>query len=62
MAGSYQDKDGDGKVAWYADPAMPKEKPPAGQDPKMVEDSGSDKPTAESQVNNTPITFTGDTL
>jgi hypothetical protein len=60
MAGSYQDKDGDGKVAWYPDPKMPKEKPPTGQDPATVEDAGSDKPTAEQSASNSPITFGAD--
>lgn len=46
MAGSYQDKDGDGKVAWYADPAMPNEKPPRGQDPAKVEKTDTDAPQA----------------
>ena len=48
MAGSYQDKDGDKKVAWYADPAMPNEKPPRGQDPSKVETAESDAPPTTS--------------
>ena len=57
MSGAYLDNDGDGKVAWYPDPKMPKEKPPKGQDPKTVEDSGSDVPSPESQASNAPIEF-----
>jgi hypothetical protein len=60
VAGSYQDRDGDDKVAWYPDPKMPNEKPPRGQDPESVEDVGSDVPTAESEVNNAPITLSPD--
>jgi hypothetical protein len=61
VSGTYQDKNGDGKVAWYADPAMPNEKPPTGQDPKTIQDTASDKPTAESQASNTPLIFGADT-
>ena len=43
MSGSYQDLDGDGLVAWYPDPEMPNEKPPAGQDKSKVEDAKYDK-------------------
>jgi hypothetical protein len=48
--GSYQDKDGDGKVAWYPGTDNPKEKPPAGQDKGSVESLDADKPTTESQA------------
>lgn len=57
MSGTYQDKDGDDKVAWYPDPKMPKEKPPKGQDPNSVESVEGDKPTEESAANNAPILF-----
>lgn len=57
MSGTYQDKNGDGKVAWYPDPKMPKEKPPTGQDPKTIQDVASDKPTTESEASNAPIEF-----
>ena len=60
MSGMYQDKDDDGKVAWYPDKKMPNEKPPKGQDPKTVEDAGSDKPTEESAANNAPYDFGAD--
>lgn len=59
MSGSYQDKDGDGKVAWYPDPKTPKEKPPKGQDPKTIEDSGTDTPSADAPALD-PITFGAD--
>lgn len=55
MSGSYQDKDGDKKVAWYPDPDMPNEKPPRGQNPDTVESAEGDKPTEESQASNAPI-------
>jgi len=60
VSGSYQDKDGDGKVAWYPDPKMPKEVPPKGVDPKSIEESGSDVATTESTEINAPITFGAD--
>ncbi len=60
MAGSYQDKDGDGKVAWYADPKMPNEKPPKGVDPKSVEVLDSDVPPATPSAENAPILFGAD--
>jgi hypothetical protein len=60
MAGSYQDKDGDGKVAWYPDPAVPNEQPPAGQAADSIEVATDDVPTAQSQTNNAPITFATD--
>lgn len=46
MPGSYQDKDNppDDKVAWYPDPNMPNEKPPAGQDPSTIESIAEDTP------------------
>ena len=46
MSGSYQDLDGDGKVSWQPDPAMPNEKPPAGQDKSKVEPATEDIPAA----------------
>jgi hypothetical protein len=61
MSGAYLDNDGDGKVAWYPDPKMPNEKPPAGQDPKSVENATDDVKSTGSQANNAPITFPGDT-
>jgi hypothetical protein len=57
MAGSYQDKDGDGLVAWYPDDKMPNEKPPAGTDPKSVEKPGADKPATETDASNAPLVF-----
>lgn len=57
MPGSYQDLDGDGKVAWYPDPNMPNEKPPAGQDPSKVESAEQDKP-AEKPAGQDPSAFT----
>lgn len=46
MPGSYQDRDNppDGLVAWYPDPEMPNEKPPAGQDKSKVESIEADTP------------------
>lgn len=46
MSGAYLDKDDpqDGKVAWYPDPNMPNEKPPAGQDQSKVESQADDTP------------------
>jgi len=44
VSGSYQDLDGDGLVSWQPDPAMPNEKPPAGQDKSKVEPAANDKP------------------
>lgn len=55
MSGSYQDKDGDGKVSWYPDPKMPNEKPPAGQDKSKVESVEQDKPAEKPAAE--PITF-----
>ena len=55
MSGSYQDLDGDGKVAWYPDSKMPNEKPPAGQDKSKVEPVGEDK--ASEKPAQEPITF-----
>ena len=58
MPGSYQDNDNppDGLVAWYPDPAMPNEKPWAGQDPTKVESIEADTPKAGTATN-TGITF-----
>ena len=58
MSGSYQDKDNppDGKVAWYPDPAMPNEKPPAGQDKSSVESIAEDTPAPGTESSsNSPI-------
>ena len=44
MSGSYQDLDGDQLVSWQPDPAMPNEKPPAGQDKSKVEPASEDIP------------------
>jgi hypothetical protein len=60
VAGSFQDKDGDGLVAWYPDPKNPNEKPPKGQDPATVEVSGNDKPSEIPSVQNAPLFFGGD--
>lgn len=58
--GSFQDKDGDGLVAWYPDPKNPNEKPPKGQDPATVEVSGNDKPSETPSSQNAPIVFPAD--
>jgi hypothetical protein len=55
--GSYQDKDGDDKVAWYPDDKNPNEKPPKGQDPASIESRDGDKPTEVSSPQNSSITF-----
>jgi len=60
VAGSYQDKDGDDKVAWYPDPNNPNEKPPKGQDKSKVEPAGDDKPSETPSVQNAPIYFGAD--
>jgi hypothetical protein len=60
MAGSFQDKNGDGKVAWYPDPKTPNEKPPRGQSPDSIQDLASDKPTEQSEASNAPILFSPD--
>jgi hypothetical protein len=52
---AYQDKDGDGKVAWY--PATPGQKPPAGQDQGSIEGVEDDKPTSEQTAANAPLVF-----
>jgi len=57
VAGSFQDKNNDGKVAWYPDPAMPNEKPPRGQDPKSVQSSAEDAPAPGQTTNNNPLIF-----
>jgi hypothetical protein len=59
MAGSYQDKNGDKKVAWYPDPAMPNEKPPTGQNPESIQSIGEDKPK-EGDASSDPIVFGSD--
>ena len=55
MPGSYQDRDNppDGLVAWYPDPEMPNEKPPAGQDKSKVEsiEADSAKPAPGTTTN-----------
>ena len=58
--GSFQDKDGDGLVAWYPDPKNPKEKPPKGQDAATIEVVGNDKPSETPSAENAPIIFGGD--
>jgi hypothetical protein len=58
--GSFQDKDGDLKVAWYPDDNNPNEKPPKGQDPASVESRDSDKPTETPSARNEPIVFGAD--
>lgn len=57
MSGSYQDLDGDGKVSWQPDPAMPNEKPPAGQDKSKVEPATEDIPAATGTGTQEAITF-----
>lgn len=57
MAGYWIDNDGDGKVSWVADPAMPNEKPTA-YDKSKVESADQDvAPTQASGSQNAPITF-----
>lgn len=63
MAGSFQDKDGDGKVAWY--PSFAGEKPPAGASTKNTEDATKDKPastgtgtSSTSTATNTDVEYT----
>lgn len=60
MAGSYQDQNEDGKVAWYPDPKMPNEKPPKGQDPDSVQSVEADTPKGAVDPNNAPIFFGSD--
>jgi hypothetical protein len=43
VAGSWQDKDGDGLFSWYTDPKNPNEKPTAGVDKAKTEDVSKDK-------------------
>jgi len=61
VAGSYQDKNNDKKVAWYPDPALPNEKPPKGQNPESVQSVEADKPLA-SDASNEPIIFGSDSV
>jgi hypothetical protein len=60
VAGSYQDQNEDGKVAWYPDPKMPNEKPPKGQDPDSVQSVEADTPKGAVDPNNAPIFFGSD--
>lgn len=60
MAGSPQDKDNDGVVAWYPDPKNPKEKPPAGMDTSGFESREADTPSATPSAENAPIIFGAD--
>jgi len=62
VAGSYQDKNGDGKVAWYPDTKMPNEKPPKGQDPESVQSTEADKPEGGEDPNNAPLVFGPDAV
>jgi hypothetical protein len=57
VPGSYQDNDNppDDLVAWYPDPAMPNEKPWAGQDVTKIESIEADTPKAGTAAQN--ITF-----
>ena len=57
MSGAYLDKDDpqDGKVAWYPDPAMPNEKPPAGQDPSKIESQANDSTRAAVATSSDPL-------
>ena len=43
MAGTWQDKDGDGLFSWYVDPKNPNEKPSGGVDKAKTEDVSKDK-------------------
>lgn len=54
--GSYQDKDGDGKVAWY--PSSKGDKPAGGFSKEKVESTGKDVP-AETTTENAPIDLSG---
>lgn len=60
MAGSPQDKDNDGIVAWYPDPKNPKEKPPAGMDTSKFESKEADTPSATPSAENAPIILGAD--
>jgi len=51
VSGAYLDKDNDGQVAWYPDPTMPGEKPPAGQDKSKVEQQANDIPPKGATAN-----------
>lgn len=51
----WQDKDGDGKSAWY--PEFEGQTAPAGSSPKTTESSEEDKPAVEGTSENAPITF-----
>ena len=48
MAGTWQDKDGDGLFSWYVDPKNPNEKPSSGVDKAKTEDISKDKPAPAS--------------
>ena len=58
MAGTWQDKDGDGLFSWYADPKNPNEKPSAGVDKAKTEDISKDKtaPAATGGTQNPAVT------
>jgi hypothetical protein len=62
VAGSYQDKNQDGKVAWYPDPKMPNEKPPKGQEATSIQSLEADKPVGGEDPNNAPIVFGPDAV
>jgi hypothetical protein len=55
MAGTWQDKDGDGLFSWYPDAKNPNEKPSAGVDKAKTEDASKDKATPAA-VPQTPAT------
>jgi hypothetical protein len=61
MAGTWQDKDGDGLFSWYVDPKNPNEKPSAGVDKAKTEDISKDKPvpTPATQTPANTATVTG---
>ena len=62
MAGTWQDKDGDGLFSWYVDPKNPNEKPSAGVDKAKTEDVSKDKaaPAAATQTPANTATVTGE--
>ena len=64
MAGTWQDKDGDGLFSWYVDPKNPNEKPSAGVDKAKTEDVSKDKaaPAAATQTPANTATVTGEVI
>ena len=54
----FDDRDDDGKTAWYPDASTPDAKPPRGSSQKDVEAASEDVPTVTSKSENAPIVFT----